>query len=333
MSSVQQNILRSYKRQLQALQCRLELYNCKEEETSQWKHRFIDINTNNSNREIEDIQQDGNFQNEVTSTYYKRHSKAQQSVSETESESSLEGDGSTTSIQQHSALTCYTRHMPTEDMSTKEARGGEQSNLDIKYDDTTLIDTAIVNNEGLSKVDDFDYVETVLWNDTLAPALSNRDFVQFNSCTNFSTAGSEISNISHHESQSHFSSNNIPLYRNQKIHKNSFMLNNSNNAAEGSGNTNVTIRNRFEEPGSIFFHQQYNICDKVGLTHEESRRPYRKLYFNVKGDYPVRESSVIIPTFVCYFFFFFSYLQNKCWCWFVILFFMVRKCCSLICAG
>jgi len=45
-------------------------------------------------------------------------------------------------------------------------------------------------------------------------------------------------------------------------------------------------RNRFEEPGSIFY-QSKDVWDSAGIDHDQMRRPYRPVYFNVRGDYPV----------------------------------------------
>jgi hypothetical protein len=50
----------------------------------------------------------------------------------------------------------------------------------------------------------------------------------------------------------------------------------------------VPHRSRFEEPGSVFYRSD-DVWDSAGIDHDQMRRPYRRLQFSTKGDYPVRK--------------------------------------------
>ena len=57
-------------------------------------------------------------------------------------------------------------------------------------------------------------------------------------------------------------------------------------------------RNRFEEPGSVFYRPD-DIWDSAGINHDQMRRPYLRPQFNVKGDFPVRACVRVCACHAC----------------------------------
>ena len=225
MTSVAQQRLVSYKRQLDRVKSRLQQYQINGgcPNTEQWKHSFADEEVIEPTRDA---------------------TTAAQPERVTDTSNSLDSDYQLDASLLHEQS--FFRKSDTLDLT----------NAAVVDEAPSIVDDTVDNDS----FDEFDYVESI--DEIVYPPQRSTD-----SCGSGHTpdlmSSSSVARVQQNEQKN--STRKVSLF---EVHQR-------------------TRRNRFDEPGSMFYRKD-PIWDSAGLSHDEIKRPYRKMTFSVRGDYPVR---------------------------------------------